>query len=158
MKSSLVSSYKIFTRFWKENGQRERKRQRGANTNSFPFDIRAREKSVRFIKFRENVRMPTNPPPRSPWHPSIVFLGILINIYECGRATRSRLEAISAFPSVFWRYVRRVWCEAYDDINIEVIRLKTSYSYSFLFNILNIVAYIYHLFIILTVIIYIKNY
>ena len=61
-------------------GKREREGERDANneknTNSFPFNIRAREKSVRFIKFRENVGMPTNSPARSLWHPSIVFLGI----------------------------------------------------------------------------------
>lgn len=59
----------------------------GTNTNSFPSDIHACEKSVRFIKFRENVGTPTNSPAWGLWHPSIVFLGTPINIYEHGRAT-----------------------------------------------------------------------
>lgn len=92
-------------RIRKERGGGEAGRKRdaynGVNTNSFPFDIRAREKSVRFIKFRENVGTPTNSPARSLWHPSIVFLGTPINIYEHGRATRSRLEAEPAFPFAF---------------------------------------------------------
>ncbi|KAM0726030.1 hypothetical protein ACS0PU_008111 [Formica fusca] len=73
---------KLLADLGKRTGRECAETRKGANTNSFPFDIRACEKSVRFIKFRENVGTRTNPPPR---HPSIVFLGILINIYEGGK-------------------------------------------------------------------------